>query len=548
MKLGRQLNTSASWLLVIGILLLLAHTTKAIEMSGELPPLGKASVTVQKGNTLDSVIVLIEGVDNATDIKIFLQNESFAAPLYLGQASQVSADQSRWYFLWDSSNITSGVYSVSATVSTSAGAYEASPATISIDHGTSTTTQSTQDSLTPESNQSASSTAQDSLPTTSTSQVPETTITQPTVLLHLSQDGIIKGLLEINVQVDGAESVELYITPRDSTVPRFIGKALKIPSSNFEWKYVWDSKTVPNGLYELSAKIKNQAGSYGSSFAELAIVNESETSAPKIIPTPTPIQPPVKTSPPPEKQNLEAIKESVKTDILATTDTLMAISQRTAENELTDSDNDGISDYDEAHIYYTDPANPDSDKDSVFDGDELLQSMNPRDPVPSAVIAYEDPKSSGTQRNDLFSVVAVSVVHTILKPDGTKTADKIAINGKAAPGSFVTLYIFSTPIIVTVKVNARGEWSYVLDKELEDGTHLIYVAMTNGNGKIIAKSNPIPFIKQAEAATLDKNSFDLGSQGAKPSFFGNQPILTGLILLLAVTGLALIIVGLRRTP
>ena len=174
--------------------------------------------------------------------------------------------------------------------------------------------------------------------------------------------------------------------------------------------------------------------------------------------------------------------------------------------------------------------------------------MNPRDPVPSAVIAYEDPKSSGTQRNDLFSVVAVSVVHTILKPDGTKTADKIAINGKAAPGSFVTLYIFSTPIIVTVKVNARGEWSYVLDKELEDGTHLIYVAMTNGNGKIIAKSNPIPFIKQAEAATLDKNSFDLGSQGAKPSFFGNQPILTGLILLLAVTGLALIIVGLRRTP
>ena len=346
MKLGRQLNTSASWLLVIGILLLLAHTTKAIEMSGELPPLGKASVTVQKGNTLDSVIVLIEGVDNATDIKIFLQNESFAAPLYLGQASQVSADQSRWYFLWDSSNITSGVYSVSATVSTSAGAYEASPATISIDHSTSTTTQSTQDSLTPESNQSASSTAQDSLPTTSTSQVPETTITQPTVLLHLSQDGIIKGLLEINVQVDGAESVELYITPRDSTVPRFIGKALKIPSSNFEWKYVWDSKTVPNGLYELSAKIKNQAGSYGSSFAELAIVNESETSAPKIIPTPTPIQPPVKTSPPPEKQNLEAIKESVKTDILATTDTLMAISQRTAENELTDSDNAGISDYD----------------------------------------------------------------------------------------------------------------------------------------------------------------------------------------------------------
>jgi parallel beta-helix repeat protein len=42
-----------------------------------------------------------------------------------------------------------------------------------------------------------------------------------------------------------------------------------------------------------------------------------------------------------------------------------------------DSDGDGLTDYDEKHIYGTDPNNPDTDGDGIDDGDEVLNSMNP---------------------------------------------------------------------------------------------------------------------------------------------------------------------------
>ncbi|MFA7365036.1 MAG: thrombospondin type 3 repeat-containing protein, partial [Patescibacteria group bacterium] len=42
-----------------------------------------------------------------------------------------------------------------------------------------------------------------------------------------------------------------------------------------------------------------------------------------------------------------------------------------------DSDNDGLSDYDEVYIFGTDPLNPDSDEDGYFDGSEVLNGYNP---------------------------------------------------------------------------------------------------------------------------------------------------------------------------
>jgi len=43
-----------------------------------------------------------------------------------------------------------------------------------------------------------------------------------------------------------------------------------------------------------------------------------------------------------------------------------------------DSDNDGLSDYEEINVYGTDPNNPDTDKDGVSDGDEVKMGRNPR--------------------------------------------------------------------------------------------------------------------------------------------------------------------------
>ena len=44
-----------------------------------------------------------------------------------------------------------------------------------------------------------------------------------------------------------------------------------------------------------------------------------------------------------------------------------------------------------------------------------------------------------------------------------------------------------------------GVYEYVFDETLEDGTHELYVATVDTTGKVIAKSNAVPFTKTAEA-------------------------------------------------
>lgn len=46
-----------------------------------------------------------------------------------------------------------------------------------------------------------------------------------------------------------------------------------------------------------------------------------------------------------------------------------------------DTDNDGISDYEEITIYGTLPDNPDSDNDQISDGDEINYGGDPMDPL-----------------------------------------------------------------------------------------------------------------------------------------------------------------------
>lgn len=173
------------------------------------------------------------------------------------------------------------------------------------------------------------------------------------------------------------------------------------------------------------------------------------------------------------------------------------IIERTQEQSVQDSDNDGVSNYDEVNFYQTNPFEADTDKDGYTDGSEILGGFDPLNPESESVITYESPKESGVLREDLF---AVHDVITAQKNEGENESVPAAlITGKALPNSFVTLYIFSTPVVVTVKTDAEGAWSYRFDKELEDGEHEVYVGVTDNSGKLVAKSSPFTFIKEAEA-------------------------------------------------
>lgn len=80
-----------------------------------------------------------------------------------------------------------------------------------------------------------------------------------------------------------------------------------------------------------------------------------------------------------------------------------------------DSDKDGLSDYEEVSVYFTDPLNFDTDGDGISDGDEVMMGMNPNGPgklvdffVPHGGNNYK-PKSLHPKRLAFHVLAAVSI-------------------------------------------------------------------------------------------------------------------------------------------
>lgn len=71
---------------------------------------------------------------------------------------------------------------------------------------------------------------------------------------------------------------------------------------------------------------------------------------------------------------------------------LLSPNSTRAEGEI-DSDNDGLSDYEEIHIYHTDPNNKDTDGDGYLDGEEVRNGFSPL--VPGKKMSEVDTDNDG---------------------------------------------------------------------------------------------------------------------------------------------------------
>ena len=232
------------------------------------------------------------------------------------------------------------------------------------------------------------------------------------------------------------------------------------------------------------------------------------------------------------------------------------IKERIGVRAFLDSDADGVPDYDEINIYGTDPQNADTDSDGVPDGVELLSYTNPlinsQDIISASTgeeppenvkeidtIEYENPQDAGELDSETFTVDTV-VLNTANIED--VPSENIVLSGTAPANSMVTLYVFSNTIIVSLKTNEDGSWEYTLTRELEDGTHEAYVALTDSNGKIFAKSKALSFIKQAQAITVGETV--LGKDVAKaPNLVGASYTLT--LVLIFILGIVFVFIGFR---
>lgn len=220
------------------------------------------------------------------------------------------------------------------------------------------------------------------------------------------------------------------------------------------------------------------------------------------------------------------------------------ILDRVGDKIQRDSDRDGISDYDEANLYETDPFVADTDSDGFLDGAEVLSGYDPANDVREAMVAFEDPRAKGVERADILEVSRLDVI----QEEGASTTEAIErgilLSGVALPNSFVTLYVYSTPVVVTVKTNDDGSWSYAFDKELEDGQHEVFVGVTDNAGKLVAKSKPFAFIKTANAYAIGRvQNEPMPIAAPEPRLMSENVIILTTSLVVILVGLVLILIG-----
>ncbi|HHE45839.1 MAG TPA: hypothetical protein ENL05_00600 [Candidatus Moranbacteria bacterium] len=151
---------------------------------------------------------------------------------------------------------------------------------------------------------------------------------------------------------------------------------------------------------------------------------------------------------------------------------------------------------------------------------------------------FESPKKQGKIKADIYQV------ETVALKKGANQKETLVLKGKGLPNSFVNVYIYSSqPIILVVKTDKNGNWSYTLSKPLENGKHQVYVAITDNTGKITAKSRPLAFVKTAQAVSITPATNTYISPTSSTDNRKKYNLAVAVVLALISLGLAISIIG-----
>lgn len=115
--------------------------------------------------------------------------------------------------------------------------------------------------------------------------------------------------------------------------------------------------------------------------------------------------------------------------------------------QLSDTDDDGLSDYDEIYVYETDPLNPDSDGDGLQDGDEPHIGLDPTNPETFGIPDAEY-KVAQTVQADSETLSFINTVENPYKLSVNITASGYAENALSAEISGYTNVLSGNTAIV----------------------------------------------------------------------------------------------------
>jgi hypothetical protein len=291
---------------------------------------------------------------------------------------------------------------------------------------------------------------------------------------------------------NNADSVKFYYKKSGSDEKIYLGEDTTDDSGLFSLKFNIEDE-FSNGDYTLVAKAidGNDTKSDDKKFSVKLTYNEVQQGSSPATSTAT-------ADTTASSTNNAPIDTSATPQTSATNPIISNNAPMTADSNTLalDSDNDGVPDSQELQLG-TNPNSSDSDGDGVTDETEILNGTDPNQAGKngSDKLTFESPKDKGGVNKE-YNVNNVEMV----EENGKKV---LKFSGQSLPNAFITLYIYSDdPIIVRVKTDANGNWNYEMEKNLQDGEHEVYVALTDSQGKIRAKGEPIKFVKTAQAISI----------------------------------------------
>ena len=282
-------------------------------------------------------------------------------------------------------------------------------------------------------------------------------------IISPSSGATVQGTVELSAKVSGSniKLTSFYLNGSRSNI--FIGVG---NNEGDVWKTQWDTSGTENATYEIIARVEMLSGDlYASKPVQLHISNTSTATTP------------VEYSPMPADDDGDGIPNTVEEQYGLNPNTL-------------DSDSDGRLDAEEV-LAGENPGGSGSLEDGIgSQGAEEFNTFVKGLPV-------DNPITSGITSEDLQ---IITVFNSTIVDQG----NSIVISGIGPPYSTITIFIYSSPIVVVTKTDANGNFSYVLDKEILDGKHEVYATITDETGKIDKKSSSFSFFVRSARAVNEE--------------------------------------------
>jgi len=325
----------------------------------------------------------------------------------------------------------------------------------------------------------------------------------------------VKGKYKIEVSAPEATSVDLGLQTATGPAKSFHLGLLTSESSKFV--YEWNSTNTPNWTYNLVAKANY-------SFNQSLLAN----SVTFLVDNPV-----IETQKEKEVRN-QALERLGLTQSVSQSTNLVTPEQPSASPvpSLSPSPTATAS----APVVdkkTTTPAKQVATRTNVATSEQKEIVPLPQNPQIAAVV------NTSTQLGFNPVKVDISPEIRIEKIENTTQANRtgLTLKGKGLPNSIVTLYILSDPIVVTVKTDANGDWTYTLEKPLVAGSHEVFVTVPKPDGSLVRSEVSLFSIAKAAGESQEEGLVLVADSGNKFQIFITYT--TGLIMLAVVILLAI---------